>query len=159
MDRISVMLGGWTAQGGTGKTPRKVGGQSRVTNAPQGLGDPPTCVRGPVLAARRRRVARDCGDRRGYGDGGEVIGPGELTEPRSLSRNHNNFRWRHSQISGKRPTNVRRTPRRFPLGGRRVGQRGYRLGFIAAGATFQGSTASKSARVVACGIISKIKRR
>ena len=59
----------------------------------------------------------------------------------------------------KRPTNDRRTRRRFSLDGRRLGQRRYRVGFIAAGATFQGSSASTSARVVACGNFSKIKRR
>ena len=65
----------------------------------------------------------------------------------------------HISVKCKRPTNDRRTRHRFPLDGRRVGQRRYRVGFIAAAATFQGSSASISARVVACGSFSKIKRR
>jgi len=59
----------------------------------------------------------------------------------------------------KRLMNVLDVTDRISLDGRREGQRRYRVGFIAAGTTFQGSSASTSASVVACGRPEKMWRR
>ena len=59
------------------------------------------------------------------------------------------------EILGKRPTNVLGVVGRFPLDDGRIGQRRYRVGL----ATFQGSSASTSERVIAWGSFSKIRRR
>ena len=61
-----------------------------------------------------------------------------------------------AQRSRKRLMNVLDVTDGISLDGRGEGQRRYRVGFIAAGATFQGSRASTSVSVIACGSFSKM---
>ena len=59
----------------------------------------------------------------------------------------------------KRLMNILDVTDRISLDGQLDGRRRYCVGFIAAGAMFQGSSASMSASVVACGSFSKMWRR
>ena len=68
-------------------------------------------------------------------------------------------RWGRDDNKRKRLMNVLGVADRISLDGQRSGQRRYRVGLIAAVATFQGSSASTLAGVVAWGSFSKSRRR